>query len=117
MVGTFILTRTFAISALFVGAYDLAYAAPISGSGVAFEDADYAVAEARNCRTGGCLRSVPVEIVDFPNAPVVGRVEPEPRSILDDVISRLKSPSEGAILVPDEASLIAEENRTVGVED
>lgn len=79
MVGTFILTRTFAISALFVGgesnelpltrvtlicwtkiAYDLAYAAPISGSGVAFEDADYAVAEARNCRTGGCLRSVPV---------------------------------------------------------
>lgn len=80
MVGTFILTRTFAISALFVGgesnkllvtsgssltcgteiAYDLAYAAPISGTSVAFKDADYGVAEARNCRSGGCLRSVPV---------------------------------------------------------
>lgn len=80
MVGAFILTRTFAISALFVGseskkllltsgsslirwtkiAYDLVYAAPISGSGVAFEDTDHGVAEARNCRNGGCLRSVPV---------------------------------------------------------
>lgn len=80
MVGTFILTRTFAISALFIGgesykllvtsgsslirgtqiAYDLVYAAPISGNNVTFEDADFELAEARNCRSGGCLRSVPV---------------------------------------------------------
>ncbi|EPT00365.1 hypothetical protein FOMPIDRAFT_88323 [Fomitopsis schrenkii] len=113
MVGAFILTRTFAISALFVGTYDLVYAAPISGSGVAFEDTDHGVAEARNCRNGGCLRSVPVELVDFPDVPVVRGAEPEPRSILDYVVGRLESPSDDAILTPnpDEASAIAEETR------
>ncbi|KZT72266.1 hypothetical protein DAEQUDRAFT_763009 [Daedalea quercina L-15889] len=52
MVATFILTRTFAICALIVGALPLAQAAPIDSAAVAEHIGE------RNCRILGCLRFV-----------------------------------------------------------
>ncbi|KZT05347.1 uncharacterized protein LAESUDRAFT_750580 [Laetiporus sulphureus 93-53] len=59
MVATFILTRTFAISALFVGAFDLVHAAPVSYSLDARAEPSI---EERNCRLLGCLFAKPHEV-------------------------------------------------------
>ncbi|EPT00364.1 hypothetical protein FOMPIDRAFT_1049685 [Fomitopsis schrenkii] len=60
MVATFILTRTFAVCALLVGAVPLAYAAPIDAS------ASIQNIDERNCRILGCLRRA-IPIHEVPN--------------------------------------------------
>ncbi|KAI0767147.1 hypothetical protein C8Q74DRAFT_1369983 [Fomes fomentarius] len=61
MVPTFILTRTFAISALFVGAFPVAYAAPIPNT------ASAGIAP-RGCRQMSCLYALPTGNTDTSNA-------------------------------------------------
>ncbi|KAH9834102.1 uncharacterized protein C8Q71DRAFT_909109 [Rhodofomes roseus] len=116
MVATFILTRTFAISALFVGAFDLAYAAPVPyGADVSFDPRNCRDGgcenEARNCRNGGCLRSFPVELVDFPDAPVVREEEHGSRSVMNEILERISSTPSDALADPNpgEASTVVEE--------
>ncbi|KAI0669603.1 hypothetical protein C8Q78DRAFT_188276 [Trametes maxima] len=62
MIPTFILTRTFAISALFVGASPVAYAAPIPSP--AYMGTSAVIP--RSCRQMGCLYALPTGNTDSP---------------------------------------------------
>ncbi|KAI0326342.1 hypothetical protein GY45DRAFT_120196 [Cubamyces sp. BRFM 1775] len=58
MVATFILTRTFAISALLVGAFSSAYAAPVVSPRNSVDTTNHGK---RWCRQMGCLVEIPPE--------------------------------------------------------
>ncbi|KAI0695210.1 hypothetical protein C8T65DRAFT_48486 [Cerioporus squamosus] len=86
MVPTFILTRTFAISALFVGAFPISYAAPIpnaaspsmvrlrfSGSAVCTNPPFQRFA-ARGCRQMGCLYALPTGSSDSSDDPTSSNI-------------------------------------------
>ncbi|PCH35805.1 hypothetical protein WOLCODRAFT_140091 [Wolfiporia cocos MD-104 SS10] len=92
MVATFILTRAFAISALFVGAFNLAYAAPVAYPANVHLDG-------RNCRQEGCTFKEPSSAVassDVPLQTAVARSDP-----LFDAIRPVAS-------APDEVQTIAD---------
>ncbi|KAI0645156.1 hypothetical protein C8Q79DRAFT_755708 [Trametes meyenii] len=65
MVPTFILTRTFAISALFVGAFPVTYAAPIPSP--AYMGTSAVIP--RSCRQMGCLYALPTSNTANTNSP------------------------------------------------
>lgn len=69
MVPTFILTRTFAISALFVGAFPVSYAAPIPNA--ASPSMRFA---ARGCRQMGCLYALPTGSSDSSDDPTSSNI-------------------------------------------
>ena len=63
-------------------------------------------------RVDFCI-SLQVEVVDLPDARIVREASPESRSILDDILSRLESASDGATLVSTTGSILAEWGLTV----
>ncbi|TFK92020.1 hypothetical protein K466DRAFT_573343 [Polyporus arcularius HHB13444] len=94
MVPTFILTRTFAISALFVGAFPVSYAAPIPNA--ASPSLHLA---ARGCRQMGCLYALPTGSSDTSDDASItptlqippGGFSQESMQVIDFLISALTS--------------------------
>ncbi|KAI0645152.1 hypothetical protein C8Q79DRAFT_1011251 [Trametes meyenii] len=74
MVPTFILTRTFAISALFAGAFSVAYAAPVASP----VDGMQVLFVKRSCRQMGCLFEVPTHSESAPESNVSTATAVEP---------------------------------------
>ncbi|KAI0707194.1 hypothetical protein C8Q76DRAFT_800545 [Earliella scabrosa] len=98
MAPTFILTRTFAISALFVGAFPVSYAAPIPNAAASSMQR----LSPRGCRIMGCLVALPSESTTESNASTSATVPPalqlppggfsqESMQMLDFIISALTS--------------------------
>ncbi|KAI0369039.1 hypothetical protein BV20DRAFT_423997 [Pilatotrama ljubarskyi] len=92
----FILTRTFAISALFVGAFPITYAAPIPSEAASLSS----VVLPRFCRQQGCLYALPGSNSDSPDATADPVATPPPLStdasssalqVIDLLISALKA--------------------------
>ncbi|KAI0828001.1 hypothetical protein BC628DRAFT_1409508 [Trametes gibbosa] len=91
---TFILTRAFAISALFVGAFPLAYAAPVPTRAVA----SGSVVLPRFCRQMGCLYALPEGATDSANTsdtatttPISTETSSSALQVIDLLISALQS--------------------------
>ncbi|KAI0669599.1 hypothetical protein C8Q78DRAFT_992696 [Trametes maxima] len=93
MIPTFILTRTFAISALLSGAFSVAYAAPVASAA----DGIQVPYGKRSCRQMGCLFEVPThsESTLESNIPTATVVEP-----VDDSISTASAAVAVVVVVP-----------------
>ncbi|KAI0741025.1 hypothetical protein C8Q76DRAFT_209509 [Earliella scabrosa] len=103
MAPTFILTRTFAISALFVGAFPVSYAAPIPNPA-----ASSMRLSPRGCRIMGCLVALPSGTATESDASTSATVPPalqippggfsqESMQMLDFIISALTSARSAAV--------------------